>query len=64
MAEWVVVRLILDVCDRETGYEGGGGVPGAVVGANGGQKATECYVKRDSGGGKGVAFEILKAWRG
>ena len=24
MAEWVALRPILEVCDRETGYEGGG----------------------------------------
>ena len=24
MAEWVELRPILEVCDRETGYEGGG----------------------------------------
>ena len=24
MAEWVKLRPILEVCDRETGYEGGG----------------------------------------
>ena len=24
MAEWVELRQILEVCDRETGYEGGG----------------------------------------
>ena len=25
VAEWVMLRKILDICDRETGYKGGGG---------------------------------------
>ena len=38
--------------------------PGSMVAANGGQKAAELYVKRYFGGGKGVALEIRKVWRG
>ena len=38
--------------------------PGAVVAENGGQKADECYVKRDFDGGKGAALEIWQAWQG
>ena len=37
---------------------------GAVVGANGVQKATEFYVKKYFGCGRGAALEILQAWRG
>ena len=25
LAEWVALRKILEICDKETGYEGGGG---------------------------------------
>ena len=25
VAEWVDLRLVLEICDKETGYEGGGG---------------------------------------
>ena len=34
-----------------------------MVGVNGGQKAAECYVQRDFGGGKGAVLEIFQAWR-
>ena len=43
---------------------GGSKAPGAVVEANSGQKAADCYVKIYLGGGKGVALEIRQAWRG
>ena len=39
-------------------------MPGAVVEENGVQKAAECYVKIDFGGGKAAALEIRQAWRG
>ena len=32
MEEWVALRPILDVCDIETGYEGGGGAGSRVGG--------------------------------
>ena len=32
--------------------------------SNGGQKAAECYVKRNFGGGKGEALEIRQEWQG
>ena len=38
--------------------------PGAVVEANGGQEAAECYVQRDFVSGKGATLEIRQAWRG
>ena len=41
-----------------------GKVMGDVFAAKGGQEASECYVKRYFGGGKGEAFEIRQAWRG
>ena len=37
--------------------------PGAVVGGNSVQKASECYVTGYFGGDKGVTLEILQAWR-
>ena len=43
---------------------GGREAPGGMVEENGGQKASECYLKRDFGNGKGTALEIRKAWRG
>ena len=43
---------------------GGREAPGVVVTENGGQKAAECYIKIDFGGGKGAALEIWQAWRG
>ena len=42
VAEWVVLRPILEVCYKETGYEGGGEAPGSVVVANSYQEAAEC----------------------
>ena len=42
---------------------GGREAPRDVVEAIGGQKAAECYVKRDFGGGKGAELEIRQAWR-
>ena len=35
-----------------------------MVVANNGSEAAECDVRRDFGGGKVVALEIQKAWRG
>ena len=35
-----------------------------MVAANGGQKPAECYVRRNFGGGKGVALKIWQEWRG
>ena len=40
MAEWVALRPILKVYDKETGY-GGGGAPGAVELKNSYQEAAE-----------------------
>ena len=56
------MRTILEFCDIDTGYNGGGGGLGAVVEVNGGQKASEFYVKIDFGSGKGAALEIQQAW--
>ena len=38
----------MEVCDRETCYEGGREATGAVAEANGFQKAADCYVKEIS----------------
>ena len=43
---------------------GRGKAPGSVVAANVGQEAAECYVKRDSGIGKGEALETRQELRG
>ena len=59
--EWVALRPILEVCDKETGYKVRGG---ALVEENDDQEADECYIKRYFGGGKGADLEIRKAWRG
>ena len=61
MEEWVALRPILEVCDKETGYKVRGG---ALVEENDDQEADECYIKRYFGGGKGADLEIRKAWRG
>ena len=53
MAEWVLLRPILEVYNNETGYEGRGEAPGTVVATNNGPKAPECNIKRYFGGAKG-----------
>ena len=58
VVEWVSLRPIMEVNNKETGYEGRGKAPGAVVAANSGQEAAGCYVKRYFCGGKGEALEI------
>ena len=60
----MALNPIMDVCDKETCYEGGGEDPGAVVGANSNHESSECYVKINFNGGKGEALKIWNAWRG
>ena len=51
MVDSVALLPILEVCDRERGYESG-----TVVASDGGQKSSECYVKRYFGGVRGAAL--------
>ena len=53
MEEWVALRIIFDICARDTGYEGGGGSTGAVVETGGSGETYEVNVRRDFGSGKG-----------
>ena len=45
MSQWVEIRPILEVCARETGYEGEGGGDGPAVAADGSGLPTEGYAK-------------------
>ena len=62
VAEWVDLRLILEVCDKETGYKGGGMRQDTWWRKNGVQEASECYLKIYFGGGKGEVLEIRQVW--
>ena len=59
----------VSVSNADTGYlrqgdrlQGRGEAPGVVVAKNGGSEASECDIRRDFGGGKGMEMGIRKAW--
>ena len=62
MEEWVALRPILEVYDRETDSEGRGRRQELCMRQTEARKQVSDTLKK-LGGGKGAALEIRKAWR-
>ena len=61
VTEWVALRPIFEVCAKDTSYEVGGGVLGAVAAAGHSLTTAEGNVKRYFGGSKGAA--VTGIWK-
>ena len=64
MAEWVALRPILEVCDRETGYEGGVILQEPWWRQTATRKQLRATLKDILAAERLVALEIRQAWRG